>query len=117
MAALSGLFPTIYNTTDEVRHLATQLICISALFMPFQAFTHATYFTLRSGGKTFITFLFDSCFVWLVNIPTAFCLTRFTALPIIPIYLVCQGLELIKCVIGACMLHSGAWIQNIVKTN
>ena len=63
MAATSGLFPMLYKTNDEVRTLATQLICISAIMLPFNGYTNAAYFTLRSGGQTFVTFLFDSCFV------------------------------------------------------
>lgn len=113
VAAASGLFPRIYNTTDEVRHLAAQLICISACVMPFNAYTNATYFTLRSGGQTFVTFLFDSCFVWAVCVPIAFCLSRFTVISILPLYILCQSLELIKCAIGVYMLKQGKWIQNL----
>ena len=113
MACCSTLFPQIYNTTDSVRSLATQLICISAVMMPFHAYTHATYFTLRSGGQTFVTFLFDSCFVWVFVVPLAFCLSRFTSLPIIPLYIICQPTDFIKCAIGAVMLRKGSWIQNI----
>ena len=113
MALFSGAFPQIYNTTDEVQHLAAQLICICAFMMPFNSYTNATYFTLRSGGQTMVTFLFDSCFVWLVCVPLAFCLSRFTALPILPLYIICQGTELVKCVLGAIMLKQGKWIQNL----
>lgn len=114
MAALSGVFPQIYNTDDDVRRMATALICISAVIMPFNAYTNAAYFTLRSGGRTAVTFLFDSCFVWTVCVPTAYLLSRFTALPILPLYAVCQGLEIAKCVLGGVMLRRGSWIRNIV---
>ena len=113
MAAISGLFPAIYNTTDTVRALATQLICVSACMMPFNSYTNATYFTLRSGGQTMVTFLFDSCFVWVCCVPLAFCLSRFTAMPILPLYILCQGTDLIKCAVGAFMLKQGKWIQNL----
>ena len=113
MSCLSGLFPRLYNTTDEVRQLATWLICINAAMMPFISYTNATYFTLRSGGQTFITFLFDSCFVWGVCIPLAFCLSRFTDMPIIPLFAICQSTDLVKCIIGARMLKQGKWIQNL----
>lgn len=115
MAAVSGLFPKIYNTTDQVRALATQLICISALLMPFNAYTHATYFTLRSGGQTLVTFLFDSCFVWTLCVPLALVLSYFTAMPILALYFVCQAMDLIKCAIGAFMLKQGKWIQNLTN--
>ena len=113
MAAVSGLFPRIYNTTEEVQTLAMWLICINAAMMPFNSYTNATYFTLRSGGQTFITFLFDSCFVWVVCIPLAFCLSRFTDMPIIPLFAICQSTDFVKCIIGARMLKQGKWIQNL----
>ena len=113
MAMFSGLFPRIYNTTDHVRQLATLLICISAAMMPFNSYTNATYFTLRSGGQTMVTFLFDSCFMWLCPVPLAFLLSRFTGISIVPLYLICQSADLIKCVIGARMLRQGKWIQNM----
>lgn len=113
MAILSGIFPQIYNTTDAVRALASQLILISSVMMPFNSYTNATYFTLRSGGQTLVTFLFDSCFVWTCCVPLAFCLSRFTGITIIPLYIICHAAELVKCAIGWYMLKKGTWIQNL----
>ena len=115
LISISGLFPQIYNTTDHVRHLATQLICVNACMMPFISYTNATYFTLRSGGQTLVTFLFDSCFVWCVCVPLAFCLSRFTDIPIVLLFAVCQGTDLVKCCLGAIMLKQGKWIQNLTQ--
>ena len=113
MMALSGLFPDLYNTSEPVRHLATKLICISALMMPFQSYTNAAYFTLRSGGQTFITFLFDSCFVWSFCVPLAFILSHFVMLPILPMFLLVQGSEILKSFVGAYALSQKKWIQNL----
>lgn len=115
MLAASNAFPQLYNTTDTVRSIAAALIAITAIIMPFNAYTTAAYFTLRSGGKTVITFVFDSLFVWCVIVPLAFCLSRFTALPIIPLYAICQGTDLLKCTIGYYMIQKGSWIQNLVQ--
>ena len=114
MAGVSGLFPQIYETSTQVKALAAVFICVASAFMPLYAFTHASYFTLRSGGKTFVTFLFDSVFVWCVCIPTAFVLSRYTNLAIIPLYIACQSLEIIKCIIGFILVKKGIWLQNIV---
>ena len=113
MALGSGAFPAIYNTTPAVRQLAQDLILISAMVMPFQSFANATYFTLRSGGKTFITFLFDSVFMWVCGVSLAFCLSRFTALPILPLYALCQLPDVLKCVVGYGMLKKGSWIHTL----
>jgi putative MATE family efflux protein len=112
-AIVAEFFPLIYNTTDEVRSYATSFILTAALFLPAVAFANATYFTLRSGGKTLVTFLFDSCFVCVVSVPLAYCLSRFTSIPIVPLYFCCQATEVVKCFLGAYMLKRKTWIQNI----
>ncbi len=114
MAALAPLFTSIYNVTDDVKALAAIMIVLHAAMMPFSSFAHNCYFTLRSGGQTFITFLFDSAFVWAVSVPTGLILSRLTELPIIPLFVICMSLELFKCVIGFFMLKSGKWARKLV---
>lgn len=115
MVAIAPLFPKMYNTTDEVRGLAESFIIIAAVFMPQNAFLHAAYFTLRSGGKTVITFFFDSVFAWVVSIPLAYVLSRYTGLSIVLVYFCCQGIEIIKCIIGFILVKKGSWLQNIIS--
>lgn len=112
-AALSVAFPAIYNTTDSVRWLSTQLILISAIAMPLQAYIFPVYFTLRAGGRTVETFLFDCGSIWILCIPIAFILSRFTGLHITVIYALCQGVDFLKCIIGYRMIKKGDWIQNL----
>ena len=115
MASVCRAFPQIYNTERSVRALAGTFILINAALMPVNAYSNAAYFTLRSGGKTYVTFLFDSFFSCVVVAPVAYCLSRFTTLPILPLYACCQGIEIVKCGIGYAMIRSGIWIHNIVK--
>ena len=114
MILLAPQIPRVYNTTPGVRALAAQMIMVAACMMPFFAFTNTCYFTLRSGGKTIITFLFDSVYVWVLCLPTAFILSHFTGMRILPMYCIIQGLELIKCVIGYFLLRSRKWVNNLV---
>lgn len=113
-AVISVFIPHAYNTSTEVKAIATGFMQIAALTMPIEAYVNAAYFTLRSGGKAFVTFLFDSCFMWGVSVLTAFILCNYTALPILTIYLICQLLNLIKAVIGFAFIKKGIWIKNIV---
>ncbi|MDO5423768.1 MAG: MATE family efflux transporter [Eubacteriales bacterium] len=115
MALFAPIFPQIYNTTDEVRVLARNFIWVAAVCMPMNAFTNATYFTLRSGGKTLVTFFFDCGYVWLVNIPLAYCLSRFTEMPILPLYFICQFADIFKCVVGFVLVKKGVWAQKFVE--
>ena len=114
MVVLAPLFPQLYNTSGQVKSLAVQLLRIAACCMPLYAFTHASYFTLRSGGKTLVTFFFDSVYVWCVNIPLAYVLSRFTGMPMVFLYLCCQLIDIIKCTIGFILVKKGVWLNNIV---
>ena len=114
MFVMAPLFPRLYKINDEARVLAKYFIMVTAFFMPQNAFLHATYFTLRSGGKTIITFLFDSVFIWCVSVVIAFVLSRFTGLPVIAVYAMVQLGDIIKCIIGFILVKKGVWLQNIV---
>lgn len=113
----SPLIPMIYNTEDAVRSLTTELLMVAGAALPIHALSHGMYFTLRSGGKTFITFLFDCVFTWVVSLPIAFCLCRFTGWNVVLIYFCVQFADSVKLIIGGLMLKSGIWANNIVNDN
>ena len=114
LAGTAFVFPGVYETSEAIRSMATGFIIVVAIYMPVNAFLHATYFTIRSGGKTIITFLFDSGFVWCVSIPLAYCLSRFTGIPIWPLYFICCGVDAVKALIGFVLLVKGVWLNNLV---
>jgi putative MATE family efflux protein len=114
MFLCGGLFPQIYNVDENIRHLATRFIAVAALWMPFCSFSHCSYFTLRSGGKTIVTFLFDSVFTWVIMAPLAFVLAHYSPLGIVAIYFFVQGTELIKNIIGYFMVKSNVWLVQMV---
>lgn len=114
MALVAPLIPELYNTTDAVKALASRLLLVSAAMMPVNAFTNCCYFTLRSGGKTIITFLFDSAYIWVICVPLAFALSHFTALPLFGMYVAVQALELVKCAAGFFLVRSKKWVNNLV---
>lgn len=115
MVAASGPFPDIYNTTEEVRGLARSMMRILAAFMPAQAFLNVVYFTIRSGGRTGITFLFDSAYSWCVGLPFAWCLVHFTPWDILVVYTLYNCLDIIKTAVGFVLYRKGIWIRNIVE--
>lgn len=113
LALIANGFPLLYNTTASIRRLSTQLILIAAVFKPFFTYTLACYYTLRSGGKTGITFLYDSGFIWFLSAPLAYGLSRFTNLSILPLFAICQLPDIIKCILGYALIKKGFWIQNL----
>ncbi len=110
----AGFISQFYNTTDTVRDIATNLMRITALAMPIDAVAHASYFTLRAGGKTVITILFDSCFTWGISVLAALLLVHFTSLSILWVYGIVQALNILKAAFGIYLVKKGVWIRNIV---
>lgn len=111
---LAEVFPRFYNTEDHIRDLASYMIVIQALAMPLWSYTNACYFTLRSGGKTGLTFIFDFGYTFLLMIPLAFVLANFTDMNIRMLFAVVTFSEIVKVIIGYFMVKSDLWINNIV---
>lgn len=115
LVSISGAFPNLYDTTEQVRTYGQWFIVITALFFPVQGILNALYFTVRSGGKTLITFLFDSVYSWAVPLPVAMVLCRFTGLSILGVYAIVQAADIIKLTVGYVLIRKGIWISNIVE--
>ena len=114
MFSTAPLFPALYNTTQEVRGIASGVLRVVAVSGILHAFNHCSYFTLRSGGKTWITFLFDSVYLWVISIPMARILSTGTAWDIVLVYGICQFIDIIKCILGYVLLKKKVWINRIV---
>ncbi len=117
MAATSPIYPQIYNTTEEARELAKLFIICYAVYLPLNSIINSCYFTLRSGGKTLITFLFDSVYMICVVVLFTYVLAKFTALPTVVVYALSLAIEIPKAVLGLVLVKKGTWIQNLVGTS
>ena len=106
--------PRLYNTSHEIMTLAASLMRICALMLPVHAVVNAAYWTIRAGGRTYITMLSDSVFTWVVSVPIAWVLIHKTGLPLVEAYLFVNLADLIKMVIGIVLLRRGIWVRNIV---
>ena len=114
-AGTSLFFPYVYNTSEEVRVLARNMMLLSSINMPFVAYANSAYFTMRSGGKVAITFIFDSGFMWVIVMPLCFILSYLTSLPIIPLYFICQATEIVKAFFGASLYRKKTWAKSLVN--
>ncbi len=112
---VSSLIPQIYNTSLEVKALSSQLLKIAACMLPIISIYYSSYFTMRAGGKTFLTFLFDSGYTFVFTFMSALLLTRLTSLPILTIYLLVQCVDIPKATLGLVLVRKGIWVHNIVS--
>lgn len=111
---LGDKIPLLYNVSDASKEYAAYFIRICALFIPVHAFANASYFTIRSGGKTLITFLMDSVFIMGINVPVAFALYYVFGLSIWVSFPIIQAIDIIKVVIGMILVKKKVWLNNIV---
>ena len=114
MIIFGNRIPYLYNTTPEAKNYAAYFIRVSAIFMPVDAFANAAYFTLRCGGKTLITFIFDSFFAMVVSVPLAFLLYYACGLSIYLIFPIVTGANILKCIVGYIFIKKRLWVNNIV---
>lgn len=114
---LSYFIVDIYDVMDETKAYAIFNIRVNALIIPVLAFNIAMYFTLRAGGDTKSTFLMDSGYMWVVQVPTAFLLSRFTDLPVTMLFLIIQCLEIPKMGFAYLRYKKGHWIRNLAVAN
>ena len=115
LALTSPVIPQIYKTELEIRHLAMELIIVTAIIMPINGFANASYFIMRSGGKTLITMVFDSGMLIAISLPVAYCLAHFTNLPVQEVYFAVCALDLLKVIVGFILIRKGVWIRNLVS--
>ena len=111
--ALAGVFPLLYNTTDEIRELGRWFILIHGCYQPIFAITNCEYFTLRSGGSVLITFFFDSIYEWIAAVPVAAALVFGTNLPVTVIFALVLLCEALKAVLGWIYVRQGKWVRNL----
>lgn len=115
MLCFTKYFPSCYETSEQVRSLAGTFIIVNAIYLPFCGILNSLYFTLRSGGKTFVTFFFDGVFSIVVACPVALILARYSSLDIVTLYAIVQSLDIIKITIGYFMVKKGVWISSLVS--
>ena len=114
LALMAGVIPDWFDLTPVAQDIARETLVIAGISLPIHAFLHATYFTIRSGGKTMVTFLFDSVYTWCVPAVLAYCLSHLTQANVVTMYLCIQMIDIVKLVIGLFMLRSDFWANNIV---
>lgn len=110
----STLIPSLYNSNENVRELARSFLIICGCILPIEAIVHNIYFVIRSGGKTFITFLFDSVYEWTIQCTLSFVLCKYTNLSIVVIFAIVMCSGFLKLTFGIPMLKSGFWANTLI---
>jgi len=114
LATVGALIPALYKeTADEAKELAVYFIRVFAGVMWIDAIANASYFTLRSGGKTFITFLFDSGTLLALSVPAAFIL-YYAGLSIYWVFPIIQLIGIVKVIVGLTLVRKKVWVRTLI---
>ncbi|MEG1524406.1 MAG: MATE family efflux transporter [Clostridia bacterium] len=108
-------FPKLFNTTKAVQQMSGEMIRVIALLLPIRGFTHLAYYTLRSGGRTMLTLMFDGGYVTLICLPVTYLLATYTDLSAVALFAVSLAAELSKSILAAIWIKKGTWMRNIVS--
>lgn len=112
--SVGALIPSLYQKTDEAaKELAVYLIRVFSLVMWIDSIANASYFTLRSGGKTFVTFLFDSGTLWVLSVPVAFIL-YYAGVSIYWVFPVIQLIGIVKVIVGLTLVGKRVWVKTLI---
>jgi putative MATE family efflux protein len=116
LAISAPFFPLLYKTEASIRALSTLMIFMRVGHMPIYAIAHSCYFTIRAGGRTFITVLFDSVYAIGIVYPIALVLATFTNISILPLYFITQYVEIGKAAFGIILVSNRrVWVRNLVE--
>ncbi len=113
MFSLSFIIPKFYNVSDETRKLAKYFLWGNALFMWLYMFNCGCFYTIRSGGQSMQTLLFDSGYTWIIQVPIALALVKLTSLDIITIFILVQLCDFLKLGLGIYFVKKEKWAQNL----
>lgn len=114
LALCANFVPTIYNTGADVRSLAAAFIRTGAMYMAFNAVAHCCYFAIRSGGRIFMTMLFDSIYTWVICVPYTYLMVHYSGMNIELLYPLCYLTDAVKCMSGLFVVRLGYWARNVV---
>ncbi len=109
------LITLLYKEVDQAsKTLAVYFMRVFALTMPIKSLANSSYFVLRSGGKTLMTFFFDCGMLWAVSVTLAFGLFYIFGLDIHAIFAIVEGAELLKALVGYILIKRRKWVKTIV---
>lgn len=112
---LAPSFPSFYNTTETVKTTATNMLRVGGACLWIGSLYNASYYTLRSGGKTIITLLFDSIGTIFVTYPVSYFLSHYTSLSIVEMFLIIYLVDLYKVFLGLSLVKKRIWVKNLAN--
>jgi putative MATE family efflux protein len=114
MVALSPFIPLLWVKVESGQQtLATQMIIVYGAFLWIYSICVSTYHILRAGGRAGLTMVMDSGLMWAASVPLAWILALYTTLPLVPLYIILQSIDIVKMCLGLLLVKYGKWANNL----
>jgi len=117
LAGASPLIASLYKISDAAKLCAIRMCLVNGILLILLSLNCSIFFIIRSGGMTYIVIVFDTAFVWLIQVPIALLLANYSNLPLENQFFIVHCSEIIKLVLGTILLKSNIWIKNLTNNN
>lgn len=111
----SPYIPSLFNASDYVRNIASSLLIIFAIALPFKVINmNVIAGVLRSGGDTLFSAMLDISGVWLIGVPLGLFAVKFLGWDIKAVFAIIMVEELYKTILCTWRMYSGKWAKKLV---
>lgn len=118
LCLISPIIISLYTgISQEAKDAAQILIIFFGIYFFICSLNNSLFFTIRSGGKTLLVFLFDSAYGWVVQIPLAFLFTFVFKLDFVILVMVVNSVDIIKTIVGLIIVLSKRWFKNLTQVH
>ena len=115
---LSPVIPHIFKeVTPEQKVVASEMLVAYGFLMWGSCLYCCCYVTLKTGGEAVVTFLLDSGLMWLIAVPLAWFLVKFTDLSLLYVYTIITGIDILKFIISYSFVRKNKWLNNLTLTS
>ncbi len=118
LISISRYIPYMFSKVDSSQKLlSTKLIIIYSSLLWASNLAVVSYYTLRVGGKTILTFIFDTGTMAFLFVPLSWILAVLTNLDMLYIYLIIRSIDIFKAILGVILMKKGSWVVNLTLDN
>jgi putative MATE family efflux protein len=110
----AGWIPSLYNVSEETLQYTHNILRIAGLTIWIRASNITLVLgILRSGGDTRYTLFIELVCIWGIGVPMALLGAFVLHMPVYWVYLLVQGEEIVKMILGITRLFSKKWIHDL----
>ena len=111
---LSPVIPLMFKEVDQnQKAVATEMLFAYGFLIWGSCMYCCCYVTLKTGGEAVTTFIIDSGLMWLVAVPLAWVLVKYTDLSLVYIYSIIVGFDILKFLASYYFVKKDKWLNNL----